>query len=284
MTKNSTPPVSMRRRTSPSHPGTTWTSSRYTVTPSGPWRCGNRRTCSSSNQPRSATVRPASRSSSSRSSSWDSGRAPSSRRAARHCARNDVLPLRRTPMTANALLGMAGSRTSRGVRRRAGTASDSSSLAPRISRDIVTMTVTIYGNLSLRKGQIACGGREMACAGGRNGDVGVGGVSSDLARPSRRDRLVQVFDGAWRGSRSREHAEDGQSRRPRLGPKPRTSVPQRIHRSLLVEGIQPISRPRSATAARGRRGRCCRRSGRPAPPPCRAARAAGWPSASARGT
>ena len=154
MTKNSTPPASIRRRTSPSHPGTTWTSSRYTVTPSAPSRCGNRRTCSSSSQPRSATVSPASRSSSSNSSNWDSGRAPAARRAARCCARNDVLPLRRTPITANALPGMAGSRTSRRVRCRGGLASDSLSLARRISRDTVTTRVTISRNWSLRKGQL----------------------------------------------------------------------------------------------------------------------------------
>ena len=59
-------------------------SSRYRVTPPSPFRSGNRRACSSSSQPRSATVSPASRSSSSRSSSCDSGRAPACRRALRH--------------------------------------------------------------------------------------------------------------------------------------------------------------------------------------------------------
>lgn len=87
---------------------------------------------------------PSRRSSSSETRIWASRGLPAASRSARHCARNEVLPPLRTPMTAKALPGMPGRRTSRRVRAGTSAASDSSSFRRRRSWDIVIFERTRY--------------------------------------------------------------------------------------------------------------------------------------------
>ena len=206
VTNTCTPPASIRRRTRPSQPGTYWTSSRYRVTSSRAYDCGQRRACSSSIQPRSDTVMPVSRSSSSRSSNCDSAGAPECKSLERRSARYEVLPLRRTPMTANAFPGIAGSLTSRRVSRRGGRASDSSSLERRRFRDIVISIMTISSNMSLCKGQSATPRYRLIGHGVRQNHA-AGATDAAVTNPFSRSTEWVTVRSRRRAQRRPRHAE-----------------------------------------------------------------------------